>query len=271
MNILPQQFDDRRIRRLAYNGVTVYSLVDICAEFAGSSAARQYWVDTKKRLHRDGFQLSENVLQLKLPAPDGKLRVTDVADAETCLRIVQSIPSPKAEPVRQWLAQVGVERLEEDADPELGIERAQDRAVVTYQKSGKDEQWITARLQGIHDRKVFTEALAAHVANIAGKHYGMATNTLYRGLWDRDAGTLKQQLGLPKSANLRDHQPAIAAHYQGIVEATVAHLLGQAQAVTPEQAIAIIDHIARLIGVQAGELGNLLGIDIATGRPLLER
>src|SRR5690606_33103248 len=101
--------------------------------------------------------------------------------------------------------------------------------------------------------------------------YGAATNAVYKGLWRRDAATLKTQLGLPKSANLRDHQPRIAAHYQAIVELTVAHILGEAQTVTADHALAIIDRIARVIGVQASELGALLGIDIATGTYLLSR
>jgi hypothetical protein len=260
----------QRIRRVEHEGETYYSLVDIVEEFVDTTAVRQYWRDTKKRLKRDGFDVSENILHIPLLDKTGKRQQkTDCATAETCLRIVQSIPSPKAEPVRQWLACVARERLEDTADPELGIERARQRAVESYQKRGKDVRWIAARLKGIDDRKAFTDALARHVVNIVAQHYGIATNTVYKGLWGRDANTLKAQLGLPKSANLRDHQPAIAAHYQGIVESAVAFMLGEAQTVTIEQAIAIIDRIARLIGVQASELGALLGIDIATGRYLL--
>lgn len=269
---LEQPEFSQRIRRAEHDGESYYSLVDIMAEFSDTEAkARYYWRDTKKRLKKDGFEVWEKISQLKLPAPDGKLRLTDCATAETCLRIVQSIPSPKAEPVRQWLARVAKERLDETADPELGIARANQRAVDSYKRRGKDDQWIATRLQGIDDRKAFTDALTRHVADIVGKHYGMATNSVYKGLWGRSAATLKQQLGLPKSANLRDFQPRIAVHYQGIVESAVAYLLGEAQTVTVEQAIAVIDKIASLIGVQASELGALLGIDVATDEHLLSK
>ncbi|MEO8392503.1 MAG: hypothetical protein ABI700_05875 [Chloroflexota bacterium] len=240
-------------------------------EFSDTEAdARFYWRDTKRRLKADGFELWEKISPLKLPSSDGKSYKTDVADAQTCLRIVQAIPSPKAEPIRQWLAQVGVERLEERANPELGVRRAQDRAAEIYQKRGKDDQWIAGRLIGISDRKAFTDALAQHVAHITGATYGKATNAVYKGLWGRSAGVLKQELGISKSASLRDHQPSIANHYQALCEITVTHLLGSAETVTPEQALTIIQSVARVLGVQASELGALMEIDPATGKPLLE-
>jgi hypothetical protein len=163
MTNLPQSFDDS-IRHEVRNGVTLYSLVDIVAQFSDTEAARQYWLDTKKRLKRDGFEVSDKILRISLTDKTGnRKQQTDVADAETCLRIVQSIPSPKAEPVRQWLARVALERMEEAADPELGIRRARERAVAAYQRQGKDSKWIAGRLDGINDRKVFTGRAASGV------------------------------------------------------------------------------------------------------------
>jgi hypothetical protein len=261
-----------RIRHTQHNNEDYWSLVDIMREFATSeNEARKYWNDTKKRLKRDGFDVSENIRQLKLTAPDGKLRSTDCANAETCLRIVQSIPSPKAESIRQWLAQVGKERIEETADPEIGVGRAQQRAIQSYQRQGKDDQWIATRLKGIDDRKAFTDALSRHVVDMVARDYATATNTVYTGLWGRDAATLKAQIGLSDKANLRDFQPQIASHYQGIVESSVALMLGEAQTATIQQAIEIINKIAKVVGIQASELGLLLGIDIATGQPLLSQ
>jgi len=264
------QFTER-IRRTEQDGKSFYSLVDIMAEFSDlGSRPDVLWKRTRERLEQDGFQLDHSVIKLKLTALDGKKHPTDCADTETCLRIVQSIPSPKAEPIRQWLAQIAAERLEEAANPALGIERAQDRAAETYKRQGKEPAWITARVNGIGDRKDFTDALARHVANIGVQHYGIATNKVYTGLWGRDAKTLREQMGLPKAANLRDHQSSIANHYQSLVEITVSAILDKEQTVSPQQAMAIIEKVARILGVQSAELGSLLGIDIATGMPLLE-
>lgn len=268
--MLDKPFDHNRIRKTTRDGVAYYSLVDIVREFSSTEAeARYYWRDTKNRLKKDGFELWGQISQSKLTAPDGKKRLTDVADAETCMRIVQSIPSPKAEPVRQWLARVAVERIEEAADPELGVRRAHERAAETYKRRGKDDKWISGRLKGIDDRKAFTDMLQKHVADIAGKHYGQATNRLYLGLWGRDAEQLRRDLGLPPGTNIRDYQPNLAHHYQGIVEITVAAILGQSEQVTPEQALHIIEQVASMIGAQASELGFLLGIDPATGQQRL--
>lgn len=272
MTDLPQSFDDHAIRREVHNGIALYSLVNIVEQFSDTEdEARNYWKDTKKRLKRDGFELWENITQLKLLARDGKLRSTDVADAETCLRIIQSIPSPKAEPVRQWLAKVAMERIEEAADPELGIQRARARAIAAYERQGKEKEWIAGRLDSIDDRKLFTDALKAHVENIQGRHYGQATNGVYEGLWNRNAATLKKQMGLPDSANLRDFQGLLAVRYQQIVEAAVSDMLKRREIVTVTDAMQLIHDIAKVVGVQASELGTLMGMDLATDMPLLPR
>lgn len=258
-----------RIRRKLHNGDMHFSLVDIMVEFSDTTQARRYWSETKKRLKKDGFDMFAKIVQLKLKSSDGKQYSTDCADLETCLRIVQSIPSEKAEPIRQWLAGLGLERIEETADPSLGVERAISRAEETYRKQGKDQKWIATRLHGIDERKEFTDALSKHIADITGKHYGIATNKVYTGLWGRDAQELKNELGLKKTANLRDHQTSIALHYQGIVEEIVAHHLGEAQIVPWNSAAKIIEQVSAAIGVQAEQVSRMMGIDLATGRPLL--
>lgn len=269
--LIPAQFDDQSIRRAERGGKVYYSLVDIVATFSGTTLARRYWSDTKRRLKSDGFQLYENIIHLKLPSSDGKFYKTDVADAETCLRIVQSIPSPHAEPVRQWLARVGMDRLEETANPELGIQRAQNRAVDVYENRGMDSAWIAARLKGIDDRKAFTDALQKHVIGILGKHYGIATNEVYTGLWGRTATQLKDEIGIPQKANLRDFQPRLAIILQTTVEATVSEILQDRQFVYPQEAIHIIDQVTSIVQMQAEQLSRLTGKDIATGRPLLAK
>ncbi len=128
-----QIFEDKRIRT-AWNEETeewYFSVVDVCEVLSGTDNPRRYWSDLKRKLAAEGSELYEKIVQLKMKATDGKMRLTDVADTEQLLRIIQSIPSPNAEPFKMWLAQVGKERIDETIDPELAI----DRAIETYQKT----------------------------------------------------------------------------------------------------------------------------------------
>lgn len=227
------------------------------------------WQRTRKALTEQGFQLVQNVVKLSIQATDGKFYKMDCATGPVCLRIIQSIPSPKAEPVRQWFAQLGYERLEEIANPELGIQRATQRAEDRYLQQGKDQAWIQTRLHGKDARRFFTDMLQQHIINMPDWGYGQATNELYKNLWGRDAKTLKTQAGVPERANLRDYHSRLALHYLDIAEAVVAHHLGQAETVSYEQALAIIADVAKLIGAQANELGRHMGLDLPTNTPLL--
>lgn len=123
-----------------------FSVIDVIAILTGSERPRKYWSDLKKKLTEEAGnnQLSEKIGQLKMLAPDGKMRETDAADAETMLRIVQSVPSPKAEPIKQWLARVGYERIKETVDPAMSIDRAREN----WQKLGHSEKWIQQRMMG---------------------------------------------------------------------------------------------------------------------------
>lgn len=130
-----------------------FSIVDIIEILTGTDRPRKYWSDLKSKLKKEGSELSENIGQLKMAAEDGKLRVTDIADTEQLLRLIQSIPSPKAEPFKQWLAKVGYERIEETQDPEMSI----DRAMENYLKLGYSKEWINQRLKSIEVRKDLTD------------------------------------------------------------------------------------------------------------------
>jgi hypothetical protein len=130
-----------------------FSVVDIIAILSGSDRPRKYWNDLKTKLKAEGSELSEKIGQLKMLSPDGKMRITDVADTEQILRLIQSIPSPTAEPFKQWLAKVGYERIEETEDPELSFERAME----TYLKKGYSAAWINQRLKSIEVRKELTD------------------------------------------------------------------------------------------------------------------
>ena len=126
-----------------------YSVIDVIAVLTGSKRPRKYWSDLKSRLKSEGSEVSENIGQLKMLSPDGKMRKTDVATSKQLLRLIQSVPSPKAEPFKQWLAQMGKERLEEIADPEIAMQRA----ISTYRKKGYSEEWIEQRIETMKTRK----------------------------------------------------------------------------------------------------------------------
>lgn len=146
-----QLFEDKKIRTAwdAEKEEWYFSIVDVCEVLSDTDNPRRYWSDLKRKLKAEGaVEVYEKIVQLKMTAPDGKKRLTDVADTEQLLRIIQSIPSPKAEPFKAWLAMVGRERIEETIDPEQAI----DRALETYLKKGYTEEWVHQRLLAIRIR-----------------------------------------------------------------------------------------------------------------------
>ena len=135
-----------------------FSVVDVVQVLTDSSRPRKYWNDLKVKLQKEGSQLSEEIGQLKMKSPDGKSRATDAADVPTLLRLIQSIPSPKAEPFKQWLAKVGYERMQEIADPAQSLDRAREN----WQKMGRSEKWIQQRMTGQETRNKLTDYWQTH-------------------------------------------------------------------------------------------------------------
>lgn len=166
-------FEGNRIRSIWNNEKEewYFSIIDAVNVLTDSKNPRRYWSDLKRKMKEEegADQLYENIVQLKLKAPDGKMRETDVADMQGLFRIIQSIPSPKAEPFKMWLAEVGKERVDETIDPELTI----DRALETYLKKGYTREWINQRLQAIQVRKELTDSWQNHGVT-EGKEYGTA-------------------------------------------------------------------------------------------------
>ncbi len=148
-------FEQQQIRSHwdAEKEVWCFSVIDVIEILTDSSIPKRYWSDLKKKLNAEGSEVYEKIVRLKMPAEDGKLRETDSADTETLLRIIQSIPSPKAEPFKQWLAKTGYERIEESQNPELSINRAMEN----YFKLGYSKQWINQRLKSIEVCKELTD------------------------------------------------------------------------------------------------------------------
>jgi len=150
-----QLFEDKRIRTAwdEKNEEWLFSIVDVVEVLTGTDNPRRYWSDLKRKIKAEGSQLYDEIVQLKMKSSDGKYYKTDVATTEQLLRIIQSIPSPKAEPFKVWLARIGAERIDETIDPEVTI----DRALQTYFKKGYSREWINQRLQAIQVRKELTD------------------------------------------------------------------------------------------------------------------
>ena len=189
-----------------------FSIVDIVAILTESKEPRKYWSVLKTRLKKEGSQLTTICSQLKMKAADGKFYKTDALDTENCLRLIQSIPSPKAEPIKQWLAQVGYERMKEMVDPSTAIDRARE----TYKKLGRSEKWISQRMTGQETRNKLTDYWSEH--NIKeGKEYAILTDIIHKewsGLKVKEHKNLKNL----KSQNLRDHMSEAELLFTALAE-----------------------------------------------------
>jgi prophage antirepressor-like protein len=198
-----QTFENKRIRT-AWDDEKeewFFSIVDVCAVLTDSDyqTARKYWSVLKIRLKQEGNEVATICSRLKMPAADGKMRLTDVTDAEGILRIIQSIPSPKAEPFKTWLAAVGKERIDETTDPEITIERA----LAAYLKKGHSREWINQRLQAIQVRKELTDEWDDRGVK-KGAEYAILTDEITKAWAGVNTRQYKKIKGLKKE-NLRDN------------------------------------------------------------------
>lgn len=192
-------FHDKKIRRIWHKNKWFFSVVDIIQALTDSSNARRYWSDLKIRLADEGFELYDIIVQLKLESSDGKKYSTDCSDTKGMFRIIQSIPSMKAEPFKQWLAQVGYERIEEIQDPEIGHNRLREY----YELKGYPKDWIDKRLRGV----VIRQDLTGEWKNRGVKEkpeFAILTNEISKATFGKTVGEYKKYKGLIKQ-NLRDH------------------------------------------------------------------
>jgi len=218
-----QLFEDQPIRTAWVEDeeewyFSIVDVVGVLTEQIDYQKSRKYWNKLKQRLNEEGSQLVTNCHQLKMTAQDGKKRLTDVANTEQLLRIIQSIPSKKAEPFKVWLAQVGRERIEETIDPEITI----DRALETYAKLGYDADWINQRLQTIRARKELTDQWKSHGVE-EGREYAILTDEVTRAWSGMSTRQYKNLKGLKKE-NLRDNMSTLELALNMLAEATTTEL-----------------------------------------------
>jgi len=195
-----------------------FSVVDVIEALSGTDRPRKYWSDLKTKLKKEGSELSEKIGQLKLIASDGKYYKTDVANTEQLFRLIQSIPSPKAEPFKLWLAQVGRERMDEIEDPEIGFERL----MATYLRKGYSKEWINQRLKSIEVRKELTDEWENRGIK-QGKEFAILTDEItkaWSGLSTKQYKNLKQL----KKENLRDHMSNLELVLNMLAEATTTEI-----------------------------------------------
>ncbi len=235
-----------------------FSIVDVVAVLTESDKPRDYWYRVKKRMSdEEKSELSTICRQLKLKAPDGKMRETDVADMQGIFRIIQSIPSPKAEPFKLWLAQVGKERIDEIIDPELTI----DRALETYLKKGYTREWINQRLQAIQVRKELTDTWLDHGVK-EGREFAILTNEISKAWSGMTTREYKDFKGLKKE-NLRDNMSTLELVLNMLAEATTTELT---QIANP-QGLDENKKIAQEGGSIAGDTRK--AIESKTGQPVI--
>lgn len=235
-----------------------FSVVDIIGVLTESKNPRDYWYRVKKRMsEEEKSELSTFCRQLKLKAPDGKMRETDVADMQGIFRIIQSVPSPKAEPFKMWLAEVGKERIDEIIDPELTIERA----LETYLKKGYTREWINQRLQAIQVRKELTDTWQDHGVK-EGKEYAILTNEITKAWSGMTTKQYKDYKGLKKE-NLRDNMSTLELVLNMLAEATTTEL---ANSINP-QGLEENKKVAKEGGLIAKDARK--SIEFKTGKPVI--
>ena len=252
-------FEDKKIRAVwdDQKEEWYFSIVDVIEVLTDSERPRKYWGDLKKKLKTEGSQLSEEIGQLKLPSSDGKLYKTDVATTQQLFRLIQSIPSPKAEPFKMWMAQVAKEHLDEMQDPELTI----NRAMMEYKSLGYSDNWINQRLKSIEVRKELTDEWKRNGMQ-EGVQFAALTDIIYQTWAEKSAKEYKKLKGLKKE-NLRDNMSTMEIVLNMLAEATTTEL---SKAHQPE-GFSESQKIAHRGGSYAGQVRQ--DIEKDTGRPVI--
>ncbi len=261
-----QLFEDKRIRT-AWNDETeewYFSIIDVIEVLTDSREPRRYWSDLKNKLKDEGNQLYDKIVRLKMTARDGKSRLTDVANEAELLRIIQSIPSPKAEPFKMWLAQVGKERIDETIDPELAI----DRALSTYLRKGYTKEWINQRLQAIQVRKELTDEWEDRGVK-QGVEYALLTDEISKAWSGMSTRQYKKYKGLKKE-NLRDNMTTLELVLNMLAEATTTEISKTAEPETFEENKRVAKRGGQIAGNARKEIEKDTGKSVISKRNALD-
>lgn len=255
-----QLFEDQKIRTAwdAEKEEWYFSIIDVISVLTGTANPRRYWSDLKRKLKTEGAnELYEKIVQLKMLSSDGKRYKTDVANTEQLLRIIQSIPSPKAEPFKAWLAMVGKERIEETIDPEQTIDRALD----TYLKKGYSEEWIHQRLLAIRIRNELTDEWKKRGVQ-KGREYAILTDEISRAWSGMTTGQYKRLKGLTKE-NLRDNMTDLELVLTMLAEASTTDISKTAKPQTFEENKQVAKRGGKVAGIARQAL------EAETGKPVI--
>ena len=255
-----QLFEDQKIRTAwdAEKEEWYFSIIDVISVLTGTANPRRYWSDLKRKLKAEGAnELYERIVQLKMLSSDGKRYKTDVANTEQLLRIIQSIPSPKAEPFKAWLAMVGKERIEETIDPEQAIDRALD----TYLKKGYSEEWIHQRLLAIRIRNELTDEWKKRGVQ-KGREYAILTDEISRAWSGMTTGQYKRLKGLTKE-NLRDNMTDLELVLTMLAEASTTDISKTAKPQTFEENKQVAKRGGKVAGIARQAL------EAETGKPVI--
>ena len=263
MKILPTDFDGQAIRRVYDESTETwwFSVIDVVQVLTDSSNANRYWSDLKRKLAQEAGseQAYEKIVRLKLTASDGKQRETDCATAETLLRVVQTIPSPKAEPIKLWLAKVGYERMQEMADPALSLDRARQ----TWQQHGRSDKWIQQRMTGQETRNKLTDYWSEHDIK-AGSEFAILTNIIHQEWSGLSVAQHKAKKGL-KSHNLRDHMSEAELIFTALAELSTRQIAERQQATGIAENVTAAKAGGRIAKNARQQLEDQTGQSVVTG------
>ena len=253
-------FEEKEIIREWYKDDWYFSVIDVVEVLVeNNKRPRKYWSDLKQKLISEGFvEVSEKIGQLKMLAKDGKMRLTDVADTKTLLRIIQTIPSPKAEPFKRWLAQVGSERLDEIVNPELAINRAKE----TYIRKGYEDSWIAQRLKSIDSRKELTDNWKERGAK--DRDYAILTDEIYKSTFNMNTAQYRELKGINKSKrNLRDSMGNLELAITNLAEVTANEIHNTNNSFGLEELKGDVQEAGKITGKARREIEEKIGKKVA--------
>jgi len=236
-------FENKEIRTIESDGQTLYSVIDVVGAITEVNNPKRYWSDLKSKLKGEDFQPYENIVRLKLEASDGKQRATDCATRETLLRLIQSIPSPNAEPFKMWLANAGEQNIQEMENPSQLF----DKMVASYRVQGRTEDWIQARIRSLAARNRLTDTWKERA--VRGSEYAILTDEIHKGTFDMTTRNHKEHKGLDPKDSLRENMSDLELVFTTLSETLTREMTERLDAMGFDQNL----DVAREAGEQTGE------------------